>query len=157
MSLDVSSTYLNLLKENYRHGCVHEKRPIKSRFMPTARPYSKLIRDGSFCHSPLRASVFVAVTSRQPRQERRKLEIRSSSHKSLQSPKGPQNTSNGFPSPQIRHTCYVNSAPTFLNDTLEDKHTLLVGHPNVYEWISIRSIFSKGATAIIRYVCKMSF
>ena len=47
------------------------------------------------------ASLLVAATSPQPSQERRKLEIRSSSHKSLQSPKGPRNTSKRFPLTRI--------------------------------------------------------
>ena len=79
-------------------------------------------------------SVFVAATSPQLRQERRKLEIRSSSHKSLQSPKGPQNTSVRFP--LTRSATTLEKSHTFQIDTYEgETHCYRTPRCTVCVWV----------------------
>lgn len=82
------STHLNLPIEIDSYGCVHKEwqlNPYDSSEAIFHIDPGWLMLSFSF----QRASLHVAATTGPSNQKRRKLEIRSSSHKSLQSPKGP--------------------------------------------------------------------
>lgn len=88
-------SYLDLLTGQHSYTVVHRQNPHLGRKAMTEFHFLKRSR---LLHvlTPF-IELSVAATSPQRWQARRKLEIRSSSHKSLQSPKGTQNTSEWFP------------------------------------------------------------
>lgn len=155
------STYLNLLREN--QSLLRPWKMINKIQFYAASEAIFQIDPGqrTLSHTPFFlswASLFVAATCPQLRQERRKLEIRSSSHKSLQSPKGPQNTSKRFPLTTDQPLHSSNSAPTFHIDNMGGKKHPVDRTPQcVYvSGSGPGAIFSQGAIAIIGYVCKLS-